>query len=273
MTTVTRILAEGLTFTEAPRWREGRLWFSDFYTEMVYSVSLDGELRKELAVPGRPSGLGWLPNGDLLVVSMQNKKVMRWDGISLAEHADLSPYVSNDCNDMVVDRNGNAYVGNFGFDFGRGEEPHSTCLVLVRPDGSTKVAAENLWFPNGTVLTPDGINLIVAETFSKRLTSFDIGADGSLGNRQVWADLGELSPDGIALDKAGGIWVAAVMSQTVVRVERGGLITHCLPLDQDSYACALGGADEEFLLLCTSAHAVLEQCKEHCSARIESIAL
>lgn len=272
MTTATRILAQGLTFTEGPRWHGDRLWFSDFYSEAVYSVSLDGDLKQELRVPGRPSGLGWLPNGKLLVVSMQNRKVMCWDGCHLTEHADLCVHATGDCNDMVVDRNGNAYVGNFGFDLGC-EQPRSTCLVLVRPDGSTKVVAEDLWFPNGAVITPDGINLIIAESFSKKLTSFDIRADGSLGNRQVWAELGELFPDGIALDNSGGIWVATPMSQEVIRVEKGGTITHQLPLEQDSYACALGGADEQFLLLCTSAHSTAEECAQYRSARIERVAL
>lgn len=271
MSTPTRILASGLTFTEGPRWRDGRLWFSDFYTETVYSVSLEGDLKEEVQVPGRPSGLGWLPNGDLLVVSMLQRKVMRYNGRELTVHADLGEYTSAECNDMVVDRRGNAYVGNFGFDF-TCEEPKSTCLVYVRADGTTKKIADDMWFPNGAVLTPDGINLIIAESFSKQLTAFDIGADGALGNRRVWAALGDYFPDGIARDKQGGIWVAAAMSNSVIRVEQGGAITHTLPLERDCFACALSD-DEEYLLLCTSHHAVAEECIENRTAGVECIAL
>lgn len=273
MAQATRILADGLTFPEGPRWHQGCLWFSDFYSGAVYSLDLQGKLERQFEVPGQPSGLGWLPDGDLLVVSMRERKLLRGHDGVLSEYADLSQLAPGYCNDMLVDGHGNAYVGNFGFDIAAGEEARATDLLLVRPGGLVEPAAEGLWFPNGTVLTRDSAGLVVAETFANRLTAFDLGEDGSLANRRVWAGLGDYLPDGICMDADGGIWVAVLMSQAIIRVEEGGHISHRIPLERDSYACALGGDEQQFLLVCTSAHTQPDECRRHRSGQIELIEL
>ena len=191
----TRVLCGGIYYGEGPRWRDGRLWFSDFFAHAVYSVSLAGDLRTEVKIDDQASGLGWMPDGSLLVVSMTERQVLRrsLEG-KIAVHADLSHIAGGPCNDMVVDSKGRAYVGNFGYDLYADKRSaqainadHPTAkLACVTPDGSAQVAAEDIDFPNGTVITPDGKTLIIGETFGGRLTAFDIGADGSLGNRRVW---------------------------------------------------------------------------------------
>ena len=213
----TRVLAGGIYFGEGPRWRDGRLWFSDFYAHAVKSVSLAGDLRTEFEIDDQPSGLGWMPDGSLLVVSMVKRQVLRRtaDG-AIGLHADLSGIAGFHCNDMVVDAHGGAYIGNFGFDLDaaiheRGVPDvlanHPTAkLAYVSPDGQTRVAAEDMHFPNGPVITPDGKTLIVGETLAGVLTAFDIGANGDLSNRRVWASTSPAVPDGICLDAEGAIW-------------------------------------------------------------------
>ena len=201
----TTTLVDGLSFGEGPRWREGRLWLSDMHAHQVITVDNEGNVQVVVEVPNRPSGLGWLPGGDLLIVSMRDRRVLRYDGAKLHDHADLSKLASFDCNDMVVDGGGRAYVGNFGFDLHGGEAPKAAELICVEPDGSARVVADDLLFPNGTVITPDGETLIVGESFGGRLTAFDIAIDGSLGNKRTWAELPEGAvPDGICLDSQGG---------------------------------------------------------------------
>ncbi|MEO8837917.1 MAG: SMP-30/gluconolactonase/LRE family protein, partial [Herbaspirillum sp.] len=182
------LVIDGLAFAEAPRWHDGKLWFSDFYTNSVYCLHAKGELSTVVEVPGRPSGLGWLPDGRLLVVSMTERRLLRLDPDGLTELADLSPLAGFDCNDMVVDRLGRAYVGNFGFDL-IGKAPlQPATLIMVTSDGQARTVADDLLFPNGCVITPDGQTLILAETFGHRLTAFDIAADGSLHARRCWAE-------------------------------------------------------------------------------------
>lgn len=249
------ILIDGLDFGEGPRWHDGRLWYSDFYQHRVSAVTVDGERETMLELDDHPSGLGWLPDGRLLVVSMQQRKVLRVeiDG-SIVEHADLSGVATGRCNDMVVAANGNAYVGNFGFDvWARGPETarkvQNAALALVRPDGSVEVAADDLAFPNGSVITPDGDTLIVGESLGRRFTAFGIGADGALGNRRVWAELPGISPDGCTLDAEGAIWVANATGTDVARVLEGGEITDRVDVGQPTFACALGGDDGRTLFL------------------------
>lgn len=268
------VIADGLTFTEGPRWRGGLLWFSDFYSESVCTVTLDGLLERRFEVPGRPSGLGWLPGGDLLVVSMVERRLLRHDGKRLHDYADLCAFATGDCNDMVVAADGTAFVGNFGFDI-HGEDFRPANLIRVTPDHRVEVAAEQMHFANGPVITPDRATLIVAESFARCLTAFDIGLGGVLSNRRIWADLGDHFPDGICMDRAGGIWVATPMSpDALIRVERGGAVTHRLALDDGygAYACAITD-DNRRLLVCSSAHAAPEDCLRYRSARIESVDL
>ena len=173
-------LVEGLCFGEGPRWHDGRLWLSDMHAHQVINVDGQGNVDVVVEVPNRPSGLGWLPDGDLLIVSMRDRQVLRYDGAGLHTHSDLSQLASFDCNDMVVDGNGRAYVGNFGFDLHAGEAPKAAELICVEPDGSARIVADELLFPNGTVITPDGQTLIVGESWGGRLTAFDIDAAGNL---------------------------------------------------------------------------------------------
>jgi sugar lactone lactonase YvrE len=247
------VLVDGLSFPEGPRWRDGRLWFSDFYTQRVLAVDTGGRLSTIVEVPQRPSGLGWTRDGKLLIVSMLDRRLLRLDGTRLSEVADLSAFASGPCNDMVVDGEGRAWVGNFGFDRHRGEEQRTTCIVRVDPDGKVTKAADDLLFPNGTVITPDGRTLIVGETFAHRLTAFDIGADGSLANRRLWAQVEGCYPDGICLDAEGAIWVSDPFGHRLLRVFEGGRIATEIPLaPRGAYACMLGGADRRTLFVCTN---------------------
>src|SRR5208282_5467864 len=173
-----KVLTGGLAFPEGPRWRDGKLFFSDMHAHQVLAVDMAGKREVVCEVPARPSGLGWLPDGRMLVVSMTDRKLMRLDRDGLKTVADLSKLAPFDCNDMVVDARGRAYVGNFGFDLHGNAQPRSTTLVMVAPDGIARIVAEELMFPNGMVITPDGKTLIAGETFGRRLTAFDIAADG-----------------------------------------------------------------------------------------------
>ncbi len=236
------VFVDGIDFGEGPRWHDGRLWFSDFYQHTVSSVGADGVRRVELEIDDFPSGLGWLPDGRLLVVAMESRRVLRVepDG-TVATHADLSGVATGRGNDMVVAADGTAYVGNFGFELGTPMRP--AALARVQPTGAVDVAAEGLEFPNGTVITPDGTTLIVGETFGKRATAFTIAADGSLHDRRLWADLGDVLPDGCTLDAEGAIWFADAGGTAVVRVREGGEITDRVEVGQHPFACALGGDD------------------------------
>lgn len=246
-------LLDGLTFTEGPRWHDGRLWFSDFYTQRVLAVTPEGKAETVLEVPQRPSGLGWLPDGGLLVVSMLDRRLLRVRDGRAQLHADLSAIATGPCNDMVVDARGRAYVGNFGFDRHRGEPPRAASLARVDPDGTVARAADDLEFPNGSVISPDGRTLVVAETMGHRLTAFDVAADGALSNRRVFAQLDGVFPDGICLDAEGAVWVADARTPRVVRVFEGGRIERTIATgDRCAFACMLGGLDRTTLFICTN---------------------
>jgi len=248
-------LVEGMTFTEGPRWRDGKLWFSDFYTHRVLSTDLDGKVTTVAEVPQQPSGLGWAATGDLLIVSMVDRKLLRLKNGRTELFADLSPVATFHCNDMVVDRAGRAYVGNFGFDLHAASPvpPRAAALALVDPSGDVSVAAEDLMFPNGTVITPDGDRLIIAETLANRLTTFDVGEGGRLMHRRPFAQLDGCFPDGICLDAEGAIWVADARGCRVIRVFEGGRIARTISTGkQRVFACMLGGPRRQTLFLCTS---------------------
>ena len=248
------VLLDNLTFPEGPRWHDGRLWFSDFYAHEVIAVDRDGARETIVTVPGQPSGLGWAPDGALLIVSMTDRTLMRFEGGALTPVANLSELAGYHCNDMVVDGDGRAYVGNFGFNHHAGEAESTANLIRVDPDGSVHLADSGLAFPNGSVITPDGKTLIVGETHGQRLTAWDKGADGALSNRRVWADLAPNFPDGICLDAEGAIWVADPRTRETIRVTEGGAVTHRISTgDRGSYACMLGGPDRRTLFICTCA--------------------
>ncbi len=265
-------MIENLAFAEAPRWHDEELWFSDFFTHQVIRVDHEGRAHVVVEVPGQPSGLGWLPDGRLLVVSMLDRRLMRLDPTGLVEVADLSQLADFHCNDMVVDAKGRAYIGNFGFDiFTQTVVPKPTVLVMVSTDGKASVAATDMSFPNGTVITPDGHTMIIGETFAKRLTAFDIAEDGTLSNRRVWADLGKLAPDGICLDAEGAVWVASPRTNEFVRVLEGGAITRRIPVANQGIACALGGKDGKRLFMVIGRVKAREEAMATRVGRIEYI--
>jgi sugar lactone lactonase YvrE len=274
-------LIDGLAFPEGPRWHQGRLWFSDMHAHTVMAVDLDGRLDTIVEVAGRPSGLGWLPDGRLLVVSMLDRLLLRLDERGLTVVADLSALASSHCNDMVVDAHGNAYIGNFGFDFlDPSQTPKTGEIVLVRPDGQARVVADDLGFPNGSVITPDGATLIVAESAAARLTAFTIEPDGSLSGRRVFAAFddrgfsaedGRVDPDGICLDADGGVWVAAPTAGEVLRVVDGGRITHRLRGPSPPYACMLGGPRRTTLFVLQADSHVPADCAASRRGRIDCL--
>ena len=239
------LLVGGVDFGEGPRWRDGTLWYSDFYQRSIYRVTPGGDRTAVFSdLDDRPSGLGWLPDGTLIAVFMTSRRLMRdaGDG-TLVEHADLSAVAGWHCNDMVVDEHGNAYVGNFGFDLESQSEFAPADLAFVRPDGTVSVAAEGLSFPNGSVITPDGSTLIVGQSFGGDYVAFTIGDDGALSERRQWAEIAGTAPDGCTLDAAGGIWFSDALGSGVIRVEEGGAVTDRVETPQTSYACVLGGDD------------------------------
>ena len=262
--TLATLVGDG-AFFENPRWHDGRLWVSDYWRYQVSAISPEGATEIVAGVPGSPSGLGWLPDGTLLVVSMQDNTLLRVEDGATVQHADLSACSGGQSNDMVVDATGRAYVSTI--DFMAFADMPTTNLVRVDPDGSVSVAADGLSFPNGLVITPDGSTLIVAESWAQRLTAFDLQPDGSLAKRREWAQFApppaagtqgppaewSCAPDGIALDAEGAVWVADAANKRAVRVREGGLILEEIGAgDLDVLACALGGDDGRTLFLCAT---------------------
>jgi len=265
-----KTLVEGGKFFEGPRWHEGHWWVSDFYRHSVYRVSPEGAAETVLEVEQQPSGLGWLPDGSMLVVSMKDRRVLRRSPQgNVSMHADLSPYCGGPANDMVVDGNGRAFIGNFGFDLIGSAPAAPAALISVDLNGRVQVAAEDLFFPNGCVITPDGRTLIVGETLGNRYTAFTITNDGQLTDRRVWARFGPepklsmapealkeivVAPDGCALDTEGQLWVADALHNRCVRVAEGGKITEEIQAPQSLQICAcmLGGDDGRTLLMCAA---------------------
>jgi len=266
----TKVLLDGLMFPECPRWHNGKLWFSDMVARRVMTVDLKGNTDVIVDVAGQPAGLGWLPDGRLLIVSMKDRRLLRLDPEGLAEVSALNKFATSDCNDMVVDARGRAYIGNYGFDYSR-ESFTPAAIVLVNPTGRTRIASENLAFPNGTVITPDGKTLIVAETFAQRLTAFNIKADGSLSNRRVWAEIPESTPDGICLDKENAIWIATPMTGEVLRCCEGGKVTHRVRPKNQAFACMLGGPDRRTLFVCTAESDNPDEIRAKASGMIETV--
>ena len=242
-------LMTGIAFGESPRWHDDRLWFSDWGTQEIIAVDLEGESEVIVRVPSFPFCIDFLPDGRLLIVSASDRLLLRreHDG-PLVTHADLSTLSEHPWNDIVVDARGNAYIGNIGFDFPEAQFAPGT-LALVTPDGSARQVADGVAFPNGIVVTPDNSTLIVAESYANRLTAFDITADGSLSNRRMWAELGGGVPDGICLDAEGAVWYGDVPNNRCVRVREGGEVLQTITLDRGCFACMLGGPDDKTLFM------------------------
>jgi sugar lactone lactonase YvrE len=244
------ILMDGIVFGESPRWHDGRLWFSDWGANQV--IALDpgaGSHVVEATVASFPMCIDFLPDGRLLVVDSARRRLLRRepDG-SLVQHADLSGVSQKPWNDIVADDQGNAYVNTIGFDFPGGEFAPGL-IVLVTPDGTVGRVADGLAFPNGMAISPDGATLIVAESYANRLTAYDIGSDGGLGNRRVWAETPDDHPDGICMDAEGAVWYADVGNQRCVRVREGGQVLATADLDRGAFACALSRGDDPRLFV------------------------
>jgi sugar lactone lactonase YvrE len=263
-------LLEGGSFFEGPRWHDSRWWVSDFYRGLVLTVGADGSTSEVMAVKEQPSGMGWMPDGSLLVVSMKNHRILRRSASGeVSVHAELSEYCKGHVNDMVLDSQGRAYVGEFGFDLQAFADPAPGKLMRVDPDGAITVLADDLMFPNGAVITPDGQTLIVGETAGSRYTAFTLASDGSVLARRTWAqvapapELGPLAetlpklkfaPDGCTLDAEGCIWAADAVGARCVRVAEGGEMVDQIraPEGLGIFACMLGGADGRTLLMCAA---------------------
>jgi sugar lactone lactonase YvrE len=262
-------LLGGGHFFEGPRWHDGAWYVSDLYAHHVLRVSEDGLAEHWANVPGQPSGSGWLSDDSMLITSMLDRQVLRRypDG-RVEQHADLSQLSTTLINDMVVDKEGRAYVATFGFDLFNGAQPQPGDVVLVNPDGTARIVARDMCFANGMVVTPENDTLVVAETFGSRFTAFTITEDGSLTDRRVWGQVGrepsyesmetivntDFAPDGCVFDAEGYIWVADALHGRACRVAPGGAIVEEIPAPEGLglYACTLGGTDGRNLLVCTA---------------------
>lgn len=246
-----QILMTGIGFGEQPRWHEDRLWFSDWGKPEVVAVDLEGNNEVILGARSFPCCVDWLPDGRLLLVSAREGLLLRRepDG-SLVTHSDLTGLADvPPGNELVVDGRGNAYVNGPGFDMMAGDEFAPGTIALVTPHGSACLVANDIAFPNGMLVTPDNSTLIVADSYGKSLTAFEIGPDGSLANRRLWADLGDGVPDGICLDAENAVWYGEVPNKRCVRVREGGEVLQTVDLDRGCFACALGGADRSTLFI------------------------
>jgi sugar lactone lactonase YvrE len=281
---LTVLISGDFSFFEGPRWHDNRLWISDMYTHRVLAAQANGSVETILEVPGQPSGLGWLPDGDLLVVSMKDRRILRFDGQRTTVHADLSETAPCHLNDMVVDAQGRAYVGNFGADILHGEPITPTAVYRVDPEGGISIAARDLYFPNGLVVTEDG-RFVVAETVGNRITQFDIEPDGSLVNRRPLIEFGAVpdnaelanaipqlfyAPDGMVGDAEGAVWFADVFGRRAVRVLDGELVDEIstAPLDLGTFSVTLGGPDGRTLFFCSAPSFAEADCRARHRAQI-----
>jgi sugar lactone lactonase YvrE len=271
----TEVVVSDLAFGEGPRWRNGRLWFSDMHDHAVKAYTPEsGALETIVAVPGAPSGLGWDADGRMLIVSMDDRRVLRFSEGELSEVADLSSYTPQPINDMVVSGRDTAYIGSFGFDLHAGETPRTTVVLAVDvATGAHRVAADEMRFPNGMVITPDGATLIVGESFGACLTAFTIEPDGSLTDRREFAALeGGALPDGICLDAEGCVWVSSPATREFLRVREGGEVTTRISSgDRMAIACMLGDDDRRTLYMLTSKGLDPEKAATLRSGRLERI--
>ena len=286
-TTQPSTLAEGLMFPEAPRWHQGALWFTDQHAQRVVKMSAEGELTEVIKTPDLPGGLGWLPDGTPLVVLMTQRKICRISEDHLEDYADLSELASFHCNDMLVDDHGRAWVGNFGYDLHAGATPEGAEIIMISSESSSqdsasintpisqritsRIAAQDMTFPNGMVISHAGDCLIVAETFAARLSAFDITAEGYLVNHRLWADLNGALPDGMCWGRDNTLWVATPNTGQVLQVREGGEIISRVITRGRPYACAVGGVSASQLYITSSETDDPQLAKEQCSGRIEVV--
>ncbi|MFM8303732.1 MAG: SMP-30/gluconolactonase/LRE family protein [Actinomycetota bacterium] len=263
-------LVTGRSFLEGPRWRGDTLFVSDMHGDAVLAVTEDGAVSTVVEVE-QPSGLGWLPDGSLLVSSMATRRIIRWDGHAQHVHADLSAIAPHEINDMVVDRRGHAFVGQFGYDLRGGGAPVAAALLRVDPDGSVHEAAAGLRMANGMAVANDDRTLVVAESSGRCLTAFALAEDGALTGRRVWAALPD-HPDGMCLDAEDGVWIAAPVTDRFVRVVAGGTVTDVVETPgRHGIACALGGTDGRTLFMLTATtHGARDESRTTMGAAIET---
>jgi sugar lactone lactonase YvrE len=245
-----RIVLTDLILGESPRWHDGRLWLCDWVAQEVLAIDSKGRREVIERVQSFPFSIDWLPDGRMLIVSSSERRLLRCDNDgSLAAHADLRAICDFPWNEIVVDGRGNAYVNSIGFDMMAGQPAVPGVVALVTTDGAVRQVADDLLFPNGMAVTPDNSTLIVAESYGQRLSAFDIGSDGGLSNRRVWAAVDGSAPDGICLDADGAVWFGDVPNRRCVRVREGGEVLQSIPLDRGCFACALGGEDGTTLFM------------------------
>ena len=249
MASTPEVLMEGIVFGESPRWHDGQLWFSDWGANQVIALAADGRHDVVATVASFPMCIDFLPDGRLLIVDSPRRQLLRRepDG-TLSQHADLSAVSDKPWNDIVADDRGNVYVNTIGFDFPGGEFAPGM-VVLVTADGRIGQVVGDLAFPNGMAISPDGTTLVVAESYANRLTGYDIGRDGTLRNRRVWADTPGDHPDGICFDADGAVWYADVGNQHCVRVQPGGAVLATVGLDRGAFACALSREEQPRLFV------------------------
>jgi sugar lactone lactonase YvrE len=265
------VILDALVFPECPRWHQGALWFSDVHAHAIVRMTANGVAERVVSDARQPAGLGWAPDASLLYVRMVERTLIRRERGDERAVADLSGFEAVQLNDMVVDARGNAYIGGFGFDINRGDQFAPASVYFVGAGGEARVATSEMFFPNGMVITPDGGTLIVAETVRRRLTAFNIEADGALSSRRVWAELPTF-PDGICLDAEGAVWVAAPVSGECLRVRAGGEVTDRVTVpDKGVYACMLGGDDGRTLYLCTAKTSGPELARGISTGWVESV--
>lgn len=257
-------LADGFCFGEGPRWFEGLLWFSDMLGEAVHTCDRHGSLTT-LPLPGHsPSGLGFRPDGSLLIASADTRKVLRYDGETVVPVADLSDLAPANLGDMVIDDRGRAYIGSQAFEGGT--------VIRLDPDDSATVVASDLDFPNGMAITADRGALIVAESIGRRLTAFTITPEGRLTDRRIFADNLDGPPDGIALDAEGGVWAAMTLARQFERITEGGEVTDRIDMgERVAIACALGGPERRTLFLLSSTDAYPKRLIGTRLARLDAV--
>jgi len=270
------VVRSGLGFLEAPRWHKGKLWFVDFSSRLVQSMGDDGTLHRHAYVAGQPSGIGFKPDGSVLVVSTHERHLLEFaEGRPLQRVADVGRTYQANLNDMVVDQMGRAYISPYNADQPERPPPDyrpSTPLIMVDIDGTVKVAADDLAMPNGSVISADGSTLIVAESLGARLTAFDVGVGGSLLNRRTFAEVPGRIPDGITLDAEGAMWIGCPMSEEFVRVKEGGQVCDVIRTPgRWAVACVLGGSDGRTLYCLTAKTTYADHLEGRAVGAIEKV--
>jgi sugar lactone lactonase YvrE len=267
-----QLLVDGLGYPEAPRWRNGRLLVTDMIARTVLAIDPSGRADVVFALSEESGGLGFLPDGRLLVATVGDRRVLRLDADGLHLHADISALEPAGLNDMVVDAGGRAYVTGFGFDVFRNHPYQTAGIYLVTPEGEAREVATGLLFPNGVAITPDGSTLLVAETIRGSIAAFTIEADGSLSGWRNFLNLGENRPDGICLDADGAVWVSSLISGVFQRVLPGGEVTHEIRVGERwAVACMLGGEDRRTLYLCSAETNYQDRLRGVSRGRIETV--